>query len=40
VAGTAERVRYAAEVPGDQAIEDAVSTARELLGELAPRGRR
>jgi hypothetical protein len=35
VAGTAERVRYAAQAPGEPAIEEAVSTARELLGKFA-----
>jgi hypothetical protein len=35
VAGTAEQVRYAARAPGDEAIEEAVSTARDLLGKFA-----
>jgi hypothetical protein len=42
VAGTAEQVRYAARAPGDEAIEEAVSTARDLLGKFAhlPESRR
>jgi len=35
VAGTAERVRYAPQTPGDEKIEEAVDTARELLGKFA-----
>jgi len=35
VAGTAERVRYAPQAPGDEKIEEAVDTARALLGKFA-----
>lgn len=36
VAGTAEQVRYGARAPGDDALEGAVTAARDLLGKLAP----
>jgi len=40
VAGTAEQVRYGSQSPGDEALEGAVTTARELLGRFAqPQGR-
>jgi hypothetical protein len=35
VAGTAEKVRYGSQSPADEALEGAVTTARELLGKLA-----
>jgi hypothetical protein len=35
VAHTAEQARYAARVPGDAKLEEAVATARELLGTFA-----
>jgi hypothetical protein len=35
VASTADQVRYAPQQPGDEDIEGAVSTARELLGKFA-----
>ena len=35
VAATAEQLRYAAQPPPEQAIEDAVDRARELLGKFA-----
>src|SRR6185295_18716858 len=34
VAGTAEQVRYGAQSPADDALESAVTTARELLGKF------
>lgn len=35
VAGTAEQLRYGAQPPAEEAIEGAVTTARELLGKFA-----
>jgi hypothetical protein len=35
VAGVSERARYAAQTPGDEQLEAAVSSARELLTAIA-----
>jgi len=35
VAGAAEQVRYGSQSPGDDALEGAVTTARELLGRFS-----
>lgn len=41
VAGTAEQLRYGLQAPGDEALEGAVTTARELLGKFShPPGKR
>jgi hypothetical protein len=38
VACTSEQVRYGAQTPGEESLEGAVSTARELLGRVGKRG--